>query len=276
MDDEGSIEPVADEPSPKPKRLARDDGTFPRDERGYFLPRNPPEPEPPVTGAPEALTDIKATPTGLAVPLKPAKRHWAEPGDPWERQVGEQLAPWKAFKIYRDLGEERDLGKVMDDPKVKAGMLCIKNWASQWKWTERAIQFDRMIDRRKVEARARQTALMHERHIKESMALQQVGMKRVENLLKPENAKKLENLAPATALRFVDLGVQIERKARGVDDDRDDEVVVSQITDAVKASLFDKIAQMASNIAAVRQMGGGTVIDATATPVYEEDEAVGE
>lgn len=269
VSDEGSIVPAADDSLPGNHRLP-DQG-----EGGRFLPYLPVPPPPPVSGTPEAMTDIQSTPTGLAVPLgPPPRRHWKDPTDPWERQVGEQLAPWKAFKAYRDMGEERNLAKVMDDPKVKARMLTIKNWASQWKWTERAIQFDRMIDHRKVEARARQTALMHERHIKESMALQQVGMKRVENLLKPENSKKLDNLAPATALRFVDLGVQIERKARGVDEDRPEDVVVSEIAQAVKASLFDKIASMAANIAAVRQLGHGAVIDATATEVNEDAEAV--
>jgi hypothetical protein len=246
----------------------------PRDQFGQFIPTKAPEPDPPVTGSPEALEVIESTPTGLAVPLPPPKRHWRENNEPWERQVGEQLAPWKAFRAYRDMGEERDIRNLEGHKDVKAGRACISNWASQWKWTERLKTYDAMVDRRNVEGRVRQKILMEQRHVKQGMALQQVGMEKVADLLKPENKKKLTSLAPSTALRYVDLGVQIERQARGVDDDKREEFVVSAIDAAVKANLFDKIAAMAANIAAVRQLSPGTIINVTATEANDDAEAV--
>lgn len=63
--------------------------------------------------------------------------------DIWNRQSGEGVKPFSAFKIYLDLGEDRSLEKVSQ--KSAKSIPLLKRWSSRWEWVNRAAAYDTHI-----------------------------------------------------------------------------------------------------------------------------------
>lgn len=203
--------------------------------------------------------------TGLRVPKR------RQVGEAWERQQGEHSRAWAAFLIYRGLGDERSIDLVRADPKITATKPTLQKWASLWDWVERSRAYDNHLDRRRVEAAAKAVEAMTERHVQTGMALQQKGLQWVQENLDTE--VKRRRLTPTSALRFIELGSQMERKARKVDD----EVLpgpTGVMAAGVKVDLFVRIGQMAANIEAVQALSpGGAIVEAAVAqipPIPEE------
>ena len=65
--------------------------------------------------------------------------------EPWERQEGESAKAFEAFCIYRDLGINRSIAKVVQElGKSKA---LLERWSANHDWVERAAQWDAEQDR---------------------------------------------------------------------------------------------------------------------------------
>jgi len=76
------------------------------------------------------------------------------PFESWERLPGESGAAFAAFCAFRDLGLERTIRKAVESvEKDKATQNkkynVWRNWSNQFKWRERAADFDRNIERLK-------------------------------------------------------------------------------------------------------------------------------
>lgn len=68
----------------------------------------------------------------------------------WERQEGETEPAFEAFRTFRDMGLARSIkGTYEALGKSKA---LITDWASRWRWHERARAYDNYVDRRAIEA----------------------------------------------------------------------------------------------------------------------------
>jgi hypothetical protein len=197
----------------------------------------------------------------------------------WERQQGEPPKAWAAFCIYRDMGDERGVTKVRD----KAGGLykhsTLLRWAEAHRWVERARAWDNYVDRRRQAAFLKEQEEMARRHIKTGQQLQEAGLAYVEEQL-GDAEKRAEAMTPTSALRFIDVGVGLERKGMGVDDEQkqaDLNVQVNVLDAGTKGDVFAKIGEMARNMAAVRDLGSSTlpapaeeIVDAE---VVEDDES---
>lgn len=195
-------------------------------------------------------------------------------GEAWERQTGETTRAWAAFTIYRDLGTDRTLGRVHAHPEVTASRKSIDVWSAANHWVDRAKAFDAYLDRRKVEVAAQEIEEMQQRQIRAGMALQETGLRFVEEQLDTPEGRK--DMTATAAARFIELGVNTERKARGVDDANRVDIDVNvrhELDPTTKAALFDQIGRMASNIAAVRELGASQSTIPVASQEVEDLEA---
>ena len=79
---------------------------------------------------------------------------------PWDRQEGESLPAWSAFRCYRDM-DRRSLSKV--GQALGKSKTLMSRWSARWDWTGRVAVYDADLDRRvrlkflqaQVEARER-------------------------------------------------------------------------------------------------------------------------
>jgi hypothetical protein len=76
------------------------------------------------------------------------------PFESWERLAGESGAAYAAFCAFRDLGPERNIRKAVDvavaDEGKRGGRYRIfRNWCSQFRWWERAGDYDRYTEKLK-------------------------------------------------------------------------------------------------------------------------------
>lgn len=140
----------------------------------------------------------------------------ANPIDPdrpaYTRQPGEPPKAFEAFAYYRDMGPGRTLsGAARELSKAKT---LLQRWAKHYQWHERADAWDAENDRVARETILKERREMAERHA----ALGSVMTARAyEMLAKMEDAQLDEYIKknPELAARLADVGVRIERLARG-------------------------------------------------------------
>ena len=77
------------------------------------------------------------------------------PFESWERLPGESSLAFAAFCAFRDFGPERNVRKAVDsaekDEGVRAKRYRVwKNWCSQFRWKERAADFDSYVEKLKA------------------------------------------------------------------------------------------------------------------------------
>ena len=77
------------------------------------------------------------------------------PFESWERLPGESSLAFAAFCAFRDFGPERNIRKAVDsaekDEGVRAKRYRVwKNWCSQFRWKERAADFDSYVEKLKA------------------------------------------------------------------------------------------------------------------------------
>lgn len=138
---------------------------------------------------------------------------------PWERQTGETDKQFQAFAIYRDMGPARALADVGRElGKTKAAM---EPWSVKNRWVERASKWDDEADRlqRERDQVERQAARMKmvDENIQLGRAFKTMVAKGLRTYDNPElpRGRKVESLTPSELARFAEVGVRIEREARG-------------------------------------------------------------
>lgn len=141
----------------------------------------------------------------------------------WARQDGESDRAFEAFAAYRDLGPARSAVAVAKTlGKSKA---LIERWSSAWGWVERASAWDdeadRLIRERDLAERQEARRLMLAQHARVGQTLVRLGEEALASydLTNPDTADaaraKLDALKPTEAARLMEIGVKIERHARG-------------------------------------------------------------
>ena len=73
------------------------------------------------------------------------------PFESWERLAGESGLAYVAFCAYRDLGFERNIRKAVetaekDEAKQDKRYRVWRNWSTQFRWRERAADYDRYME----------------------------------------------------------------------------------------------------------------------------------
>jgi len=136
------------------------------------------------------------------------------PYESWERLAGESSAAFAAFCAYRDYGPERNIRKAVDaSEKDEAKRLkryrVWRNWSTQFRWRERAADYDSYMEKVK-QAELRKTIEAQgevHREITGKM-LQAVGKKL--DLMDPAD------LTQGTVTEWVETAIKAEREIAGL------------------------------------------------------------
>jgi hypothetical protein len=138
---------------------------------------------------------------------------------PWEKQKGESKPAFDAFARYRDMPNRslrqlaRELNKSLD---------TIGGWSRNWGWAQRVEAWDMDQDRILRETHTRELVDMTDRHVSQALMLQNAVIQRLQSLFDPagEPTEALLRLSPASLSRMLEVGVTIERTARGLAGER--------------------------------------------------------
>jgi surfactin synthase thioesterase subunit len=136
------------------------------------------------------------------------------PFESWERLSGESSGAFLAFCFYRDLGLERNIRKAVEiaekDEAVRNKRYRVwRNWSTQFKWRERAADYDKYIERLKQAELRKTIEAQGEKH------------RAVTGKMLDVVSKKLDGMNPAdlsqTAVNeWVQTAIKSEREAAGL------------------------------------------------------------
>lgn len=125
---------------------------------------------------------------------------------PWERQDNETPKQFEAFKIYRDMGEERSLTKVAQ--QLKKSTTLMGRWSGINNWVERCAAWDAEQDRLLRQQQLKDIKSMRKRHADIATAMLIKAAKGLQAI--PDNEIKPQDVA-----RMVDVASKLERISRG-------------------------------------------------------------
>lgn len=125
---------------------------------------------------------------------------------PWERQRGESQKAFEAFTVYRDMGAERSLMKVVQ--KLNKSLQLLGRWSSKWNWVERVRLYDAELDRQYRLEQEEERRKMAERHAKQAMMFQNKILERLRTI-------DPNRLSPSDLIKWFDVAVKVERLSRG-------------------------------------------------------------
>jgi hypothetical protein len=137
----------------------------------------------------------------------------------WERLAGESSPAHAAFCAYRDYGPERNIRKAVetalaggggtDKGKAEKRYRMWRGWAAQFRWRERAADYDRYLDRLK------QTELR--KTIEEQgRAHRMVTGKMLEVVTKKLDLMNPADLTQGAVTEWVETAIRAEREAAGL------------------------------------------------------------
>lgn len=135
---------------------------------------------------------------------------------PWERQKGESEKAFEAFRIYRDLGDDRSIPKVSQQCTKSESLL--KRWSSKFNWIDRARDYDNELEKeakaKAVKARKDMTA----RQIQISMKLQKKALYALKEL-------SAADMSPKDIKDYLKIATDLERLCREPTEDEKGDVI---------------------------------------------------
>ena len=136
------------------------------------------------------------------------------PYESWVKLNGETSFAYAAFCAFRDLGAERSIRKAVetteaDKTKWDKRYNVWRNWATQYRWRERAADYDRYLERLKQEELRKTIEAQGEMH-------RQVTGKMLEVVKKKLDTMNPEDLAQGNVTDWVQTAIRAEREAAGL------------------------------------------------------------
>ena len=136
------------------------------------------------------------------------------PFESWEQLPGETSAAFSAFCAYRDFGTERNIRKAVDvtekDEGVRAKRYRVwRNWCTQFRWRERAADYDKYIEKLKQTEIRKTIEAQGEKHRAVTGKMLDVVQKKLD-LMNPED------LTQGTVAEWVQTAIKAEREAAGL------------------------------------------------------------
>jgi hypothetical protein len=151
------------------------------------------------------------------------------PFESWERLPGESGAAFSAFCAFRDCGLERNIRKAVEGQFRKAELptefsptaktphpnletaiakkyRVWRNWSTQFRWRERAADFDRYTERLRQEEMRKTIEAQGEMH-------RQVTGKMLEVVKKKLEAMNPDDLSQGSVTEWVQTAIKAEREA---------------------------------------------------------------
>jgi hypothetical protein len=136
------------------------------------------------------------------------------PFESWERLSGESAAAFATFCVFRDLGYERSIRKAVEtaekDVAVQEKKYKVwRNWCSQFRWRERAADYDRYIEKLKQGEIRKTIEAQGEKHREVTGKMLDVVSKKLD-LMNPAD------LSQGLVTEWVQTAIKAEREAAGL------------------------------------------------------------
>jgi|TARA_R110000824_G_scaffold18243_11_gene72648 hypothetical protein len=128
---------------------------------------------------------------------------------PWERQFNESRKAFEAFVVYRDMGTTRSQEKVGRELGKSAKLMG--RWSAKWAWVDRVEGWVDEQDRELRLAQSEAVVKMNQRHAALAAAL--TG--KIVEKLGSVSAEEIEKTSLVSLSRLLEVGVKVERQARG-------------------------------------------------------------
>jgi transketolase len=136
------------------------------------------------------------------------------PFESWERLADESSNAFKAFCAFRDFGAERSIKKVVDTTEQDENVRTKNyrkwyNWSSQYRWNERAADFDRYIEKLKQTELRKTIEVQAQKHRDATGKMLDVVIKKLD-IMNPEE------LTQGNVKEWVETAIKAERTAAGL------------------------------------------------------------
>ena len=136
------------------------------------------------------------------------------PFESWERLAGETGAAYAAFCAYRDFGPERNIRKAVeavepDENKRGKRYRVWRNWSTQFRWRERAADYDRYMEKLKQAELRKTIEAQGEKHRAITGKMLLVVEKKLD-MMNPED------LTQGNVTEWVETAIRAEREAAGL------------------------------------------------------------
>jgi len=151
--------------------------------------------------------------TGAEKTIKEAKAEIL-PFDSWERLTGESSAAFAAFSVFRDFGADRNIRKAIDSMEKNniarsKNYNSWRNWAAQFRWKERAADYDRYIESLKQTENRKTIEVQGEKHRAVTGKMLDVVLKKLETM-------NPHDLTQGTVAEWVQTAIRAEREAANI------------------------------------------------------------
>lgn len=123
----------------------------------------------------------------------------------WERQPGESVQAFEAFKIYRDLGLKRSNRAVCE--QLSKSRQLITRWKSKYQWDERCRAYDNELEKEAHREAVKNLKNMTSRHIKISLQLQEKALQALQSM-------DPKGMTPKDIKEFLKMATDLERLNR--------------------------------------------------------------
>ena len=140
------------------------------------------------------------------------------PYESWEQLTGETSKAFTAFCAFRDLGPERNIRNAVESA-LKSGEKNVsvitkkynvwRNWSNQFHWRERAVDYDRYIEKLKQEELRKTIEAQGEKH-------REVTGKMLDVVSKKLDTMNPEDLTQGNLTEWVQTAIKTEREMAGL------------------------------------------------------------
>jgi hypothetical protein len=136
------------------------------------------------------------------------------PYESWERLPGESGGAYTAFCAFRDYGAERNIRKavdsfVKDETKRGKRYRMWRNWSTQFRWQERAADYDKYTERLKQTELRKTIEAQGEMHRAITGKMLVVVSKKLDTM-------NPEELTQGNVTEWVQTAIRAEREAAGL------------------------------------------------------------
>ena len=138
----------------------------------------------------------------------------ALPYESWEKLKGESFQNYSAFCVYRDMGAERSVRKAVesvetDKRKIMKRYDVWRGWSSQYRWKERAADYDKHLERLKQTELRKLIEALGEKH-------RAVAGKMLDVVSKKLDIMNPEELTQGNVTEWMSTAIKAEREAVGL------------------------------------------------------------